>query len=120
MHSIDEAPPELGLAVREFWPIEQWDNAVSIAFLESGWKWNAENDTRTPDHPCGSLLSMFGGVPVVAEWSIGFFQINACNYPDWNPGHFFNARQNAGTAHELWSRRGWQPWYFSAKELNLI
>jgi len=120
MRSIDECPPELALAIREFWPIEEWDNAASIAWLESGWDWKAENDTRRVGHPCGSYLGLRDGVPVAAEWSIGYFQINVCNYPDWLPGHFFNARQNAGTAHDLWSRRGWQPWYFSAIKLALM
>jgi hypothetical protein len=117
---IDDAPQELQDPIREFWPQAEWDNAASISFLESAWQWDAENDTRTATAGCGDPLEPRDGVPVTAEHSIGYFQLNACNFPNWNPAHFFNARQNAGTAHALWDQRGWNPWYFSAKELGLL
>jgi hypothetical protein len=120
LKSINDAPQEIADPIREFWPEAEWDNAASISFLESTWKWNAENNTTDADHPCGTPLGNKGGVPVAAEHSLGFFQINACNFPDWNPAHLFNARQNAGTAHALWDARGWSPWYFSAKALGLL
>jgi hypothetical protein len=121
MYSINDAPQEIADPIREFWPQAEWDNAASISYLESGWQWNAENDTTNGgSRPCGTLIATSGGVQVTAEHSIGYFQINTCNYPEWNPGHFFNARQNAGTAHALWAERGWQPWYFSAQKLGLI
>jgi hypothetical protein len=120
LKAIWKAPPELAAVVTEFWPESEWDNAVSIAFLESHWSAFAENDSRTPEAPCGAELYVRDGVTVTAEWSIGWFQINACNLPpDWKPAHLFNTRHNAGTAHELWSRRGWQPWLFSARKLGL-
>jgi hypothetical protein len=115
-----DAPEEIQGPIREFWPESEWDNAASISFLESAWKWYAENDTQTPTIGCGSIIGVHDGVSVAAEHSIGYFQINACNFPTWNPAHFFNARQNAGTAHALWVERGWSPWYFSAKELGLL
>jgi hypothetical protein len=117
---LADAPDEIQGPIREFWPEAEWDNAASISFLESGWRWDAENDTTTPTSPCGSPIGDVGGVPVAAEHSVGYFQINSCNFPDWNPAHLFNARQNAGTAHALWDARGWQPWYLSAKELGLL
>jgi len=120
LKTVDEAPSELAAAIREFWPQEEWDAAASVSFLESGWRWDAENDTTSTDHPCGSAIGQRGNISISAEHSIGFFQINACNYPDWNPCHFFNTRQNAGTAHALWGERGWTPWYFSAKALGLL
>jgi hypothetical protein len=120
VRKLDEAPEELQGPIREFWPEVEWDNAATIAFLESGWRWDAVADTTTPASPCGAALSTRGGVVVTAEHSIGYFQINACNFPDWNPGSFFNARQNAGTAHALWAQRGWSPWYFSARQLGLL
>ena len=120
MRRLDEAPEEIQGPIREFWPEEEWDNAASISFLESGWRWDAKMDTRTPDHPCGASLGSRGGVVFTAEFSIGYFQINACNFPDWDSGGFYNARQNAGTAHALWAQRGWTPWYFSARQLGLI
>jgi hypothetical protein len=120
MKQLADAPEEIQDPIREFWPESEWDNAASIAFLESAWQWNAEADTRTPTAECGAFIGVHDGVPVAAEHSIGYFQINACNFPTWNPGHFFNARQNAGTAHAMWEARGWSPWYFSAKELGLL
>jgi hypothetical protein len=121
LKSINDAPQEIADPIREFWPEEQWDNAASISFLESGWRWDALADTTQGGaFPCGTILATRGGVEVTAEISIGYFQINACNYPGWNPAHFYNARQNAGTAHSLWSERGWEPWYFSAKQLGLL
>lgn len=121
MRSINDAPGELADAVREFWPPEEWDHAVSIAFLESGWNAFAEADTtRDGAVPCGTVLYVRDGVTVTAEDSVSWFQINACNFPTWNRAHFFNTRHNAGTAHMLWSQRGWSPWYFSAVALGLI
>jgi hypothetical protein len=119
--TIDEAPVELADSVREFFPPEEWDNAVSIAQLESGWSAFAEADTRDQAHPCGAFLSERGGVRVSAEWSIGWFQINCCNLPiAWRPEHLFNTRHNVGTAHKMWSDRGWEPWLFSARTLGLL
>lgn len=119
--SIGDAPQELQDAIREFWPEDQWDNAARISYLESGWSAFAEADTRTPSHPCGSFLYVRDGVRVTAEWSIGWYQINACNLPVWwHAEHLFNTRHNAGTAHAMWADRGWSPWYFSASTLGLL
>lgn len=120
MYSVDAAPCELACGIREFWPPEQWDNAASISFLESAWNAFAVRDTRDSDHPCGSVLDTVSGVVIFAEYSLGYFQLNSCNFPTWPPERFYNARHNAGTAHLLWSTRGWQPWYFSAVALGLI
>lgn len=118
---LAQAPAELQAAITEFWEPNEWDHAAAVAYYESGWRWDAELDTRRPGAPCGAFIDTRDGVRVSAEWSIGYFQINACNLPDgWNPAHLFNARQNAGTAHALWSERGWHPWYFSARALGLI
>jgi hypothetical protein len=121
MWSVDDAPAELRESIKEFWPSEEWDNAASIALLESGWNAFSSNDTRDSHHPCGAVLRSVDGVVVTAEWSIGYFQINACNLPeDWQPAHLYNARHNAGTAHSYWAVSGWRPWYFSAKALGLL
>lgn len=120
MFSIDDAPDELAYEIKRYvdW---SWDEAASISFLESGWRWETENDT-TEDGliPCGTPIDEKDGVTITSEHSISYFQINACNYPDWEWQHFFNVRQNVGTAHALWQERGWTPWYFSATELGLI
>lgn len=120
MTTVDDAPCELACAIREFWPEEEWDNAAAIAESESGFDAFAVADTRDSQHPCGSVLRATGGVAVSAEFSIGYFQIDACNFPSWPAERFYNARHNAGTAHALWSERGWEPWYFSALKLGLL
>ena len=121
MWSISDAPDEIAAPIMEFWPESEWDNAASISYLESNWRWDAELDSTNGGRiPCGTIIDERDGVKITAEHSIGYFQINACNFPTWNPAHLFNARQNAGTAHSLWSQRGWSPWYFSAKTLGLI
>lgn len=121
LKSIIDAPYDLANAIREFWPDSEWDNAASVAFLESGWSAFAVADSRDSEHPCGSILRYVDGVAISAEWSIGYFQINACNLPaGWTPEHLFNGRHNAGTAHAMWVDRGWGPWYFSAKQLGLL
>lgn len=116
-----DAPAELRLAIEAFWPEAEHVNAAQVAYLESGWSAFAVHDTRTVDHPCGSIIGSDSGVPISAEYSIGYFQINACDLPpDWTAEHLFNGWHNAGTAHDLWSRRGWEPWFLSATALGLI
>jgi hypothetical protein len=115
-----ELPEELADSIREFWPESEWDNAASISFLESGWNAFALLDSTTEFDPCGAKLPPRGGVNITAERSVGYFQINSCNFPDWEWQRFYNARHNAGTAHELWASRGWSPWFFSAKQLGLL
>jgi len=108
------------VSIREFWPESEWENAAAVAQVESGWNAFAVDDSRDAEHPCGSVVRTVDGVAVTAEFSIGYFQLNACNFPDWPWERFFNARHNAGTAHMLWSERGWQPWFFTARQLGLL
>jgi hypothetical protein len=118
---LADAPEELRVSIVEFWPEVEWDNAADVARLESGYDAFARARTTSPAHPCGSIIGRRDGVNVAAEDSIGYFQINACNLPgDWEPERLYNARHNAGTAHDLWAHRGWQPWYFSATTLGLL
>lgn len=121
-HPLSAAPPELQSAIAEFWPSDQWDNAAAIAYMESGWDFAAEADTRADGRPCGARLYKRDGLWVTAEWSIGYFQINVCNLPaEWDPRRLFNARENAGTAHALWEKAGgWSPWTYSARALQLL
>lgn len=117
---LDDAPAELRVAIMEFWPMEEWENAAGISYLESKWDAFAVADTTTDAFPCGAIIGTRNGVRVSAERSVGYFQLNACNFPSWEWQRFYNARHNAGTAHMLWAERGWSPWYFSAKALGLI
>src|ERR1051325_3688039 len=112
---FDEAPAELQVAITEFWPEEEWINAASIAQLESGFDAFALADTTTPSSPCGTPLGERDGVRVAAERSVGYFQINSCNFPTWEWQRLYNAVHNAGTAHMLWDNAGQRwggPWYY--------
>jgi hypothetical protein len=122
MSKIDDAPKELSDAIREFWPQAEWDNAAAVSVLESGWSAFAVADTRDATHPCGATVRTDPtGVTIAAEYSIGWFQINACNLPaDWVAENLYNTRHNCGTAHAMWVSSGWSPWYFSARALGLI
>jgi hypothetical protein len=117
---LSDAPPELRVAIQEFWPESEWENAARIAYLESGFDAFAVRDTTTSRSPCGAVIDVVGGVQITAERSVGYFQINACNFPDWEWQRLYNARHNAGTAHMLWAEGGWGRWYFSAKKLGLL
>jgi Lysozyme like domain len=118
---ISDAPIELQVAIREFWPESEWDHAADVSWLESGWDAFALADTTSDEHPCGSIIDHRGGVAVAAERSVGYFQVNSCNFPGWEWQRLYNARHNAGTAHALWDTAGqsWRPWYFSAQKLGL-
>jgi hypothetical protein len=118
--SIQDCPAELAVSIQEFFPPDQWDNAASIALLESGWNAFAVDDTTDAEHPCGTVLRQVNGVSVTAERSVGYFQINTCNYSTWEWQRLYNARHNAGTAHLIWSVQGWAAWYFSATALGLL
>jgi hypothetical protein len=120
MPAIDECPAELAVCIREFWPENEWNNAANVSWLESKWDAFAILDTASRYGGCGKPAGEIRGVPVSAERSIGYFQINACNFPSWEWARFYNARHNAGTAHMLWAQRGWQPWFFSAQTLGLL
>jgi len=120
MPNLGDAPAELQVAITEFFPASEWENAAGIALLESGWDAFALNDSTTAEHPCGTVIGERDGVKITAERSVGYFQINSCNYPDWEWQRLYNARHNAGTAHMIWERQGWHAWYYSAKSLGLI
>lgn len=115
-----DPPAELVIAVQEFWPESEWENAYDIAYLESGFNAFALADTTDSEHPCGAVVGVIGGVTVTAERSVGWFQVNSCNYPDWEWQRLYNTRHNAGTAHLIWTEGGWGRWYFSALKLGLI
>ena len=119
--TYEEAPPELQAAIAEFWPANEWENAAAVAQLESGWNAFAVNNSTADDAPCGTVIGRRGGVNITAELSVGYFQINACNFPGWEWQRLYNARHNAGTAHMLWEGAGgsWRPWFFSAQKLSL-
>ena len=120
MFSVDDAPDDLAYEIKRYTDWD-WNEAASVSKLESDWKWDAQNDTTQGGTiPCGTPLSYRDGVLITAERSLSYFQINTCDFPDWDPGQLWNTKQNVGTAHMLWNQRGWGPWYFSAQKLGLL
>ena len=117
----EECPIELWVAIQEFFPESEWINAANIAKLESGFDAFALDDTATPNGGCGVPIGEHNGVRITSERSVGYFQINSCNFPDWEWQRLYNARHNAGTAHLLYDNAGqrWSPWFFSARQLGL-
>lgn len=118
---FESAPWELQAVIPEFWPTEEYQNAAAIAELESGFNPFAVNDT-TDQAPCGHTIGFRNGVRITAERSVGYFQINTCNFPNVQWQKYFNARFNAEAAYRLWEAAGgsWSPWYFSATRLGLL
>jgi hypothetical protein len=122
MTGFVDAPAELRVCIQEFFPEMEWDNAANIAHAESGWSAFALHDSTSPSLPCGAFLGDTRGIPIVAERSVGYFQINACNFPSWEWQRLYNARHNTGTAHMLWQGAGnsWRPWLLTARALGLV
>jgi hypothetical protein len=117
--TIQDAPMEFQVAVYEFFPEAEWDHCAQVAELESKFDAFALDNTVDDQHPCGSIIRVIDGVDVSAERSVGYFQINSCNFPDWEWQRLYNARHNVGTAHLIWSQQGWKAWFFSAQKLGL-
>lgn len=117
----DGIPAELWDGITEFWPESEWVNAANISQLESDWDAFALNDSATSAGGCGLPIGQRDGVTITSERSVGYFQINSCNFPDWEWQRLYNARHNCGTAHAIWDGAGqrWSPWFFSARKLGL-
>ncbi len=115
-----DAPCDVQCGIQEFFPPEEWDNAARVSYLESAWDTFAVADTTSDSVPCGAPLRVVDGITVVAERSVGVFQINSCNFATWEWQRLYNVRHNCGTAHLIWKSQGWGAWYFSAKQLGLI
>ncbi len=91
-----EAPSYVVELIRRYFPQQQWENALNVSRLESGWRANAHN-------PNG-------------EDSRGLFQINMRAHPD--AGNMFDPEANVAYAASLWRQRGWGPWSV-ARQLGL-
>lgn len=85
-----------------YWPIEEADNAVDVAQLESGWRTSAWNTD--------------------GEDSRGLWQINVGEgaHPDLARYNLFDPQVNAWYAYHIWKSSGWRAWYNSAVRLGLI
>lgn len=120
MTTLQDAPAELQDGIRRYFPQSEWNNAAAVAQLESNFDAFALNDTASANGGCGQELATKDGVKIVTERSVGYFQINSCNFPDWEWQRLYNADHNAGTAHMIWAEQGWGAWYFSAHKLGLL
>lgn len=85
-----------------YFPLEEIDNAVNVAFCESGFRTNAHN--------------------TAGEDSRGLWQINvvAAAHPDLAAFNLFDPQLNAYFAAQIWRQSGWRAWYNSARSLGLI
>jgi hypothetical protein len=117
--TLSDAPAELQDGIRRYFPQSEWDNAAAIAQLESDFDAFALNDTASQNGGCGVVISERDGMQIESERSVGYFQINSCNYPTWEWQRLYNADHNAGTANMIFAEQGWQAWYFSAHRLGL-
>lgn len=116
------APDDLSGAIRRYFPESEWRNAAEVSYLESGhWSSRAVRDTRyRAGGRCGVPIgTLDDGTPIVSEWSIGYFQINACahggDFEQWS-----DADNNVRKAAELWRSSGWRPWFITARTLHLL
>lgn len=85
-----------------YFPLEEIDNAVNIAELESGWNTGAWN--------------------TAGEDSRGLFQINVSPgaHPDLRRDNLWDPQVNSYYAAAIWRSSGWRAWYNSARRLGLI
>jgi len=93
---------EVTMLAAMYFPLEQIDNAVNVAQIESGWNTGAWN-------PQG-------------EDSRGLWQINVgpAAHPQYAAWNLWDPQINAYFAHLIWRASGWAAWYNAAKQLDLI
>jgi hypothetical protein len=85
-----------------YFPLEEADNAVEVANLESGFRTDAWNS--------------------YAEDSRGLWQINVADgaHPDLARANLFDPMVNGYYAAMIWRASGWAAWRNSATKLGLI
>ena len=85
-----------------YWPLEEIDNAVNVAYLESGFNTGAWNQS--------------------GEDSRGLWQINVASgaHPELQPANLFDPNLNAYHAHRIWLVAGWRAWLNSARQLGIL
>lgn len=84
-----------------YWPLQEVDNAVNIAELESSFFTAAHNER--------------------GEDSRGLWQINVLAHPHLLAHNLFDPQLNAYYASQIWRDAGsWKPWLNAAKKLRLL
>lgn len=93
---------EVTMLAAMYWPLGEVDNAVDVAFLESGFRTHAWNNT--------------------GEDSRGLWQVNVSTgaHPHLATTNLFDPQVNAYHAAEVWKQSGWRAWYNSAMRLHLL
>lgn len=121
LSTYGQPPAELVAAVQAIFPQWAWDAALVIAHSESGWSGTRILDTRNlAGGQCGVQITL-NGKPALSEYSIGYFQINACahggDFDTWS-----DTQANVQKAYDLFHAAGdrWDgPWLYSAQALGL-
>lgn len=91
---------EVTLLAAMYWPYEEIDHAVDVAWLESGWNTAAHN-TKGED-------------------SRGLWQINVNAHHTPVGMNLFDPQVNAWWAYRVWCAAGsWRPWLNAARKLGL-
>jgi len=91
---------EVTLLAAMYWPYDEIDNAVDVAYQESGWRTDAHNT----DH----------------EDSRGLWQINVEAHPLLKDENLFDPQINAYWAYQIWkAAKNWSPWRNAARLLGL-
>lgn len=116
-----KAPPGLSQGIMSFWPYDVWTDAARLSYLESGWRYDAVNNTLwRANGQCNQRYYLDPpGIWAQTEHSVGYFQINICAHGHdedyWKlPDH------NCSKAADLYNQSGWQPWSYSAGQLGLL
>lgn len=93
---------EVTLLAALYWPLDEIDNAVDVARLESAYSTGAWN--------------------ITGEDSRGLWQINVGTgaHPHLAGVNLFDPQVNAFYAAVIWRESGWRAWYNSAVTLGLI
>jgi hypothetical protein len=113
-------PDDLSTAVQQSFHPGDWVAACEVAFLESGWRATALNDTVSVYGPCGTKYWLPSiGSYAQTELSAGYFQINACAHGG-TPDYWYDATRNVSKAASLrYGRGNWGDWLISAHKLGL-
>lgn len=115
------APDDLSEYIRQYFPEDEWENAARVSYYESGWRDDAENDTRwRVNGRCGERYWYSDEVGWAdTEWSIGYFQINICAHGG-DKAFWTDAENNVKEAADLFDAEGWRPWLVTARRLHLL
>lgn len=85
-----------------YWPLDEIDNAVNVAELESHFRTDAHNTNGEDSRGPWQINVARGAHPELAVWNL------------------FDPQLNAYFAHEIWLASGWAAWYNSARALGLL